>query len=197
MGEGSILFRSRCLQQLYRPRHAGSSLQQPCGMSSAQPGVGSVRSVEPQHRGATNEMIGTGHVGMARHASALDEGWQFPASGCTKVNIDGSCERLRGHATYGGVIHDASGQWKLRFYKYIGVCSILESELRGVYVGLGCALEKGFRKIVIEMNCSEDTRLLLKTSDRLVSMSILFHIRDLVRQKLEDVGLKLIRQRNT
>ncbi|KAK8709329.1 hypothetical protein V6N13_060347 [Hibiscus sabdariffa] len=89
----------------------------------------------------------------------------------------------------------ALGQWKLGFYKYIGVCSSLEAELWGVYVGLGCALGKGLQKIVIEMDCSEVMILLLKNSKRLVSMPIMFHIRDLVRQ-LEDVEFKLICRSN-
>ncbi|KAK8568899.1 hypothetical protein V6N13_106778 [Hibiscus sabdariffa] len=69
--------------------------------------------------------------------------------------------------------------------------SKLGSQVMGVYVGLGCALEKGLRKVVIEMDCSEAMALLLKNSERLVSMPILFHIRDLVRQ-LEDVEFKLM-----
>ncbi|KAK8574612.1 hypothetical protein V6N12_062302 [Hibiscus sabdariffa] len=51
------------------------------------------------------------------------------------------------------------------------------------------------QKVVIEMDCSEVMELLLKNLERLVSMPVLFHIKDLVRQ-LEDVEFKLIHRSN-
>ncbi|KAK8608126.1 hypothetical protein V6N13_023557 [Hibiscus sabdariffa] len=82
----------RCLQQLCRPGRAGITLQQPGGVTRAQPGIGGARLFELQHRGASSAMTGTGHVGMTGHDVALDVGWQLPALGWTKVNVDGSCE---------------------------------------------------------------------------------------------------------
>ncbi|KAK8676089.1 hypothetical protein V6N13_034143 [Hibiscus sabdariffa] len=122
-------------------------------------------------------MTGTVHVrmtGTAGHVVALDVGWQLPTRGWTKVNVDGNCEWMLGHAICGGG---------------------LEAELWGVYVGLGCDLDKGLQKVVIEMDCSEVMELLLKNLERLVSMPVLFHIKDLVRQ-LEDVEFKLIHRSN-
>ncbi|KAK8989514.1 hypothetical protein V6N11_063936 [Hibiscus sabdariffa] len=81
---------NRCLQQLCRPGRAGITLQQPGGVTRAQPGIGGARLFELQHRGASSAMTGTGHVGMTGHDVALDVGWQLPALGWTKVNVDGS-----------------------------------------------------------------------------------------------------------
>ncbi|KAL4369295.1 hypothetical protein GQ457_05G021970 [Hibiscus cannabinus] len=61
-------------------------------------------------------MTSTVHVrmtGTAEHVVALDAGWQLPTWGWTKVNVDGNCEWMLGHAICGGAWKPSYGEFML------------------------------------------------------------------------------------
>lgn len=69
--------------------------------------------------------------------------WQLPPDGCLLLNSYGSRRQTDNHASAGGLIRDASGNWVTRFMVHIGVTSSLEAELWGVRQGLLFEKERG------------------------------------------------------
>ncbi|KAE8721397.1 hypothetical protein F3Y22_tig00016066pilonHSYRG00008 [Hibiscus syriacus] len=51
-------------------------------------------------------------------------------------------------------VDNSDGWWLLSFAKFIGICSILEAELWGVYQGLCCDKDGGFNQETVEVDCS-------------------------------------------
>ncbi|KAK8479556.1 hypothetical protein V6N12_064054 [Hibiscus sabdariffa] len=62
-----------------------------------------------------------------------------PPWGWCKLNVDGSRDRLTRVSSCGGVIRDSHGYWMMGFTKNLGMCSVLDAELWGIYEGLLCA----------------------------------------------------------
>ncbi|KAK9037387.1 hypothetical protein V6N11_022298 [Hibiscus sabdariffa] len=52
------------------------------------------------------------------------------------------------------------GNWMVGFDKFIGICSILEAELWGAYIGLSCAWDAGFRQVILEMDSMQAVDIL-------------------------------------
>lgn len=51
-----------------------------------------------------------------------DDGWIF-------LNTDGAVQVDSRNATVGGVLRDRNGEWIIGYNKYLGKCSILDTEL--------------------------------------------------------------------
>lgn len=65
-------------------------------------------------------------------------GWQPPTSNMVKLNTDGG-RKMVGNAGCKGLVRDHRGEWICNFSKYLGKCSVLLAEFRGVYEGLKIA----------------------------------------------------------
>ncbi|KAL6276567.1 hypothetical protein ACE6H2_020168 [Prunus campanulata] len=80
--------------------------------------------------------------------------WQAPLLGTCKVNTDGGRNNTTGMIGAGGLLRDADGAWLKGFTGNLGVGSILEAELWGIFWGLSLAWDAGVRDVVIECDSS-------------------------------------------
>ncbi|KAH1122915.1 hypothetical protein J1N35_006075 [Gossypium stocksii] len=55
--------------------------------------------------------------------------WMPPPAEFYKLNTDGAVEQGTNEATAGGLIRDCRGDWSIGFFRNIGACSVLNSEL--------------------------------------------------------------------
>ncbi|KAK6938188.1 Ribonuclease H domain [Dillenia turbinata] len=69
-----------------------------------------------------------------------------------KLNTDGSVSQSNGHATTGGILRNARGEWVVGFSISVGTCLVLAAELWGVREGLNLASRKGLRNIELEVD---------------------------------------------
>ncbi|KAK8488600.1 hypothetical protein V6N11_037878 [Hibiscus sabdariffa] len=63
--------------------------------------------------------------------------WEKPPMGWCKLNTDGAVDAGSGAAACGGAVRDSDGRWLIEFTGHLGVCSVIESELWGVYPQFG------------------------------------------------------------
>ncbi|KAK0578627.1 hypothetical protein LWI29_013416 [Acer saccharum] len=76
--------------------------------------------------------------------------WVEPAENWVKLNIDGSRNPISGIITAGGVLRNQWKVWLKGFAMKIGVGSVIEAELWGLYEGLQLAWSFGCRKVCVE-----------------------------------------------
>ncbi|KAK8541666.1 hypothetical protein V6N12_014293 [Hibiscus sabdariffa] len=62
--------------------------------------------------------------------------WHRPLKGWCKLNNDGAVAVSSGDSVCSGVICNVGGDWLIGFNRRFGICSVLESELWGIYEGL-------------------------------------------------------------
>ncbi|KAE8684745.1 hypothetical protein F3Y22_tig00111105pilonHSYRG00339 [Hibiscus syriacus] len=111
--------------------------------------------------------------------------WKAPPIGLIKVNSDGSTKVNCGLASCGGVVRNSEGEWLVGFKKFLGMCSILEAEFWGIYVGLLCAWNIGLRKVIVKndnVNVSNTLQGIKQTS---ISLMIVDHIKCLLDREWE------------
>lgn len=65
-------------------------------------------------------------------------------------------------AACSGVIRDNSGVWLSGFMHNIGLCSVKEAELWGFFKGSLLARQKGFRKVIWELDCNQLVQMISK-----------------------------------
>ncbi|KAK8998643.1 hypothetical protein V6N11_084030 [Hibiscus sabdariffa] len=110
------------------------------------------------------------------------DSWMRPALGYVKLNSDGSRQVSNDHATCGGVLRDANRQWIMGYTKYIGVCSAIESEFWGVYVGLLEAWSLGYRKVEVDVDCADVIMHIKRQDKEQPRLSILVHILSMIER---------------
>ncbi|CAL2255075.1 unnamed protein product [Prunus armeniaca] len=76
--------------------------------------------------------------------------WIAPTHGVCKINTDGSRNSDSGSIGAGGLLRDNYGAWIKGFSVNLGVGSVLEAELWGIFWGLHLAWESGFRFVEVE-----------------------------------------------
>ncbi|KAL4388073.1 hypothetical protein GQ457_09G018440 [Hibiscus cannabinus] len=86
--------------------------------------------------------------------------WSPPPGLFIKVNIDATHHPSDGFARCGVVTRDFLGSWKFSFAKSLGVCSVVDVELWGVYIGLSLAWNVRFRNVIIEMDSQESLQII-------------------------------------
>lgn len=52
----------------------------------------------------------------------------------------------------GGLVRDHSGRWLCGFAQFIGTCSVLEAELRGLMEGLKLGFSRGWHKVLVQLD---------------------------------------------
>jgi len=73
--------------------------------------------------------------------------WEPPERDWIALNTDGAAKGSPGPAGAGGALRDSQGQWIVGFSEYVGYCSAVKAELRGVLRGLKIAREMCIRKL--------------------------------------------------
>ncbi|KAK9035794.1 hypothetical protein V6N11_077823 [Hibiscus sabdariffa] len=113
-----------------------------------------------------------GAAGAGRVATGVAVRWTKPPFGWHKLNSDGAIDGRDGVASCGGLIRDDGGSWLVGFSKRIGICSILEAELWGIYEGLLAAWSIGSQYLLVESYCLEAINLInnRSISDGVLSM---------------------------
>ena len=81
-------------------------------------------------------------------------GWEPPPVDWISLNTEGSSRRHLGMGGGGGVFRDRRGPWLGGFAKKLGVCLSVRAELRAVLRRLLLATEKGFQKLVVNVDSS-------------------------------------------
>ncbi|KAL4335788.1 hypothetical protein GQ457_07G042280 [Hibiscus cannabinus] len=80
---------------------------------------------------------------------------------------------------------------------FIGFCSILETELWGVWCGLQLAWEKGCRRIILEVDSLEVVKALQEDCRQGHICSLLFHIRLFLQRNWEVHVVHVLRRANS
>ncbi|XP_021826059.1 uncharacterized protein LOC110766949 [Prunus avium] len=76
--------------------------------------------------------------------------WNSPNPGSCKINSDGSRNNTTGHIGAAGVLRDTNGGWLKGYSVNLGIGSVLEAELWGIFWGLSLAWDSGFRTVEVE-----------------------------------------------
>ncbi|GLT74169.1 hypothetical protein SLA2020_459820 [Shorea laevis] len=76
--------------------------------------------------------------------------WTKPPMNFIKINTDGSTLRNPGPSGAGGVLRDDSGSWIVGYALNLGIGTNTNAEFWGIKQGLELALERGFKRIILE-----------------------------------------------
>ncbi|KAI5351228.1 hypothetical protein L3X38_004119 [Prunus dulcis] len=106
-------------------------------------------------------LAATMSVSAPLHQGVVYLHWQAPLPGRCKVNSDGSRKHARGYIGAGGLLRDQAGNWIKGFSVNLGVGSVIEAELWGIFWGLHLAWEDGFRTVEVECDSKSAVDLLL------------------------------------
>ncbi|CAL9002606.1 unnamed protein product [Prunus brigantina] len=86
--------------------------------------------------------------------------WNRPSPGTCKINSDGSRNNTTGQIGAAGVLRDATGAWLKGYSVNLGIGSVLEAELWGIFWGLSLAWDSGFRTVEVESDSKAAVTLL-------------------------------------
>ncbi|KAE8693055.1 hypothetical protein F3Y22_tig00110819pilonHSYRG00250 [Hibiscus syriacus] len=109
--------------------------------------------------------------------------WSPPPPNWCKMNTDGSRKAGNGFATCGGVLRSSNGDWLVGFSKVIGICSIVEAELWGIYEGLSHAWNRGERQVMVEADSVEVIQMLQRKTKRGSFLSLLDRVLELLNRE--------------
>ncbi|GMI88940.1 hypothetical protein HRI_002563300 [Hibiscus trionum] len=90
--------------------------------------------------------------------------WSCPPPDWIKANTDGAAKLSSGRASVGGVLRSSAGLWILGFFRKVGSCTALISELWGIHDVLIHAWRLGFRRVEVESDSLEAIRIVTKAS---------------------------------
>ncbi|KAK9009122.1 hypothetical protein V6N11_080591 [Hibiscus sabdariffa] len=76
----------------------------------------------------------------------------------------------------GGVLRDKHGEWILGFYRSIGNCLVLLTELWAIHDTLHYLWTLGYRKTVVKSDSLEVVRIILSNSNALSDHALVFAI---------------------
>ncbi|KAK8541714.1 hypothetical protein V6N12_014341 [Hibiscus sabdariffa] len=96
-----------------------------------------------------NQLVGRENFQSVR-APRSGVHWQRPPEGWHKLNTDGAVCVDSGMASCGGVLCTDAGGWVIGFSKRLGICTVLEAELWGVFEGLLSAWSVGVPRLILE-----------------------------------------------
>ncbi|KAK8518326.1 hypothetical protein V6N12_017477 [Hibiscus sabdariffa] len=97
-------------------------------------------------------------------------------------------DQIRWERSPVGLVSD-QGRWIIGFLKGIGVCSVLDVELWGIYEGLLTAWSVGTRNLVVEVDSLEVIRVVQQSLAGFSSLSLVVYIVKLL-QRLWSVKLQ-------
>ncbi|KAK8502048.1 hypothetical protein V6N12_003397 [Hibiscus sabdariffa] len=123
-----------------------------------------------------------GAVGAGCIPAGAAVSWTRPPVGWHKLNSDGALDSRNGIVSCGGLIRDDRGSWLIGFSKRIGICSILEAELWGIYEGLFAAWSIGSRYLLVESDCLEAINLINNRSNSEGTISMVYSISEVLNR---------------
>ncbi|KAG4954763.1 hypothetical protein JHK87_040357 [Glycine soja] len=74
------------------------------------------------------------------------------------IIFGGSLKSSQGLVTYGGLLRDHHGRWKIGFAKKVGCTSTFVVELWGVLQGLCIARDQGMQNILLQVDSEPDVK---------------------------------------
>ncbi|KAK9023643.1 hypothetical protein V6N11_003852 [Hibiscus sabdariffa] len=86
--------------------------------------------------------------------------WMRPPEYWSKLNSYGAVRGALGLASCGGVIRPDQGCWIIGFSRGIGVCSVLDAKLWGIYKELLTVWSVGIQNLVIEVDSLDALRVI-------------------------------------
>ncbi|KAL4388752.1 hypothetical protein GQ457_09G005630 [Hibiscus cannabinus] len=108
--------------------------------------------------------------------------WRRPPVGWTKLNCDGAVVPSSGFSSCGGVIRNEFGGWLIGFSRKLGICSVIEAELWGIYEGLLVAWSLGLNRIIVEVDSADVINLIHQYKVGEASLALVPHIVSLIRR---------------
>ncbi|CAN1342708.1 Putative ribonuclease H protein At1g65750, partial [Linum perenne] len=93
--------------------------------------------------------------------TVVDVSWMPPPPEWVTLNSDGFVIPETGRAAAGGLFRDADGRCLAAFSMNLRICSITRAELRGAMIGLQIAWDRGFRRIIVQLDSRVAVQLLL------------------------------------
>ncbi|KAL4292089.1 hypothetical protein GQ457_14G023220 [Hibiscus cannabinus] len=123
--------------------------------------------------------------------------WTPPAVGWLKLNMDGPKRSQDGSAMCGGVARDHTGSWQFGFSKFIGFCGVFDAELWGVWCGLQMDWDKGFRRLILEVDSLDVVRALKDDRRHGHICTLVLHIKMVLRRNWEVQVLHVTRSANS
>ncbi|KAE8735671.1 hypothetical protein F3Y22_tig00000340pilonHSYRG01205 [Hibiscus syriacus] len=98
--------------------------------------------------------------------------------GWLNVNSDGARHKESRLVSYGGVVRDHDGEWKMEFTKFIGICSVLEAEMWGC-----CVQGKwGGNQLIVEVGSVEAIETLKAAESGRSRVTLVNHVAELMKQ---------------
>ncbi|KAH9671332.1 putative ribonuclease H protein [Citrus sinensis] len=91
-------------------------------------------------------------------------GWKLPPKNAFKLNTDGACKKMN-RAAAGGLMRNANGNQVAGFYAHIGISSITNVELWGLFYGTDLAWKLGVQNLLVEVDSKCTIDLLANTSN--------------------------------
>ncbi|KAL4325829.1 hypothetical protein GQ457_11G022230 [Hibiscus cannabinus] len=122
--------------------------------------------------------------------------WLPSPRGWVKVNVDGAVGDSPVMATSGGVIRDEAGEWLLGFAHSIGSCSILCDELWDAFDSLLLAWQRGFRKVILELDNMQVVLILNGESSALGDNLLVVRIKELLVRQWDVRVRHIVREAN-
>lgn len=104
--------------------------------------------------------------------------WRSLASNWIKVNVDRAVSKFKDWVVVGGVVRDSNGGWIIGFQKFVGRTLALNAELWAILHGL----QRGFDKLVIEIDCKAAISLINERARGSSSITIVWQIQGATRQ---------------
>ncbi|CAN1808181.1 Meiotic recombination protein DMC1 homolog [Linum perenne] len=106
-----------------------------------------------------------GHGQFESHGETVQLAWDPVLVDCIPINSDGSVNPISRQASARGLIRDAEGRCLLVFTINLGTCSITRAEMSEAITGLELAWDKGFRKVVLQLDSLAVISLLTSEDD--------------------------------
>ncbi|KAK8978637.1 hypothetical protein V6N11_055623 [Hibiscus sabdariffa] len=106
--------------------------------------------------------------------------WCKPPSGWYKLNTNGAIKRGLNIGTCGGVTRDDAGCSRMGFAKRLGICFVLDSELRGLLEGLLSAWSLNIQYLMVETDCFGVYRLIMEANATHNGSTLLQYILELI-----------------
>lgn len=91
-------------------------------------------------------------VGGRKKELEIQVDWTHPPTDWFKLNMDGAVKKRPRLAGYGGVLRDHCGRWVAGFGANLGIVSVTEAELWGLYYGLQMAWTSGHKRLIVKMD---------------------------------------------
>lgn len=108
----------------------------------------------------------------------LGSRWQPPMAGSIKLNVDGSYRDVEDSSGAGGLARDPSGNWLFGFLAHRRGGNAFMAEAQALLLGLELVWARGYRDIVVEVDCA-DLLQSLDDEDRRRFLPILGDIRNM------------------